>query len=210
MELLLSTAFLPPIDYILAIQQCSRICIEAQEHYQKQSYRNRCEIVTAQGTQQLILPIVHTHSGQPIPITNVRLEYTSPWQTKMIRAIRTAYASSPYFIHYFDELATLLLSRPTTLLEYNTALLRFLLHAFKIECEIAYTHTYTPPSYPTEDGDLRTKFHPKRPRLEQIRYYQVFADRLPFYPNVSAIDFLFNEGGYGLKRRIQVSNATVL
>ena len=197
---LLTTAFLPPVDYLLAITTSDSIVLEVHENYQKQSYRNRCEIVTSQGVQVLTIPVLHAHTGQSAPIADVEIEYRTPWQTKLLRALRTAYATAPFFIHYFDELSALLLSRPTTLLDYNTALLNFLLRAFKLERPIAFTQTYE--AVPcTEIVDLRTAFHPKTPRPERLHYYQVFADRLPFYPNVSVIDLLFNEGGNYLIQR---------
>lgn len=200
MTTLFTTAFLPPVDYFLAIAKSDNVLIEAHENYQKQSYRNRCEIVTSQGVQVLTIPVLHAHTGQSVPIADVEIEYRTPWQTKLLRALRTAYATAPFFIHYFDELSDLLRSRPTTLLAYNTALLNFLLRVFKLERPIAFTQTYE--AVPcTEIVDLRTAFHPKTPRPEQLHYYQVFADRLPFYPNVSVIDLLFNEGGNYLVQR---------
>lgn len=191
---LLSTAFLPPVDYLLAIRSSENIVLEACESYQKQSYRNRCEIVTAQGIQTLTLPIVHPHMRCAPSITEVAIEYRTPWQPKLLRALKTAYATAPFFLYYFDELSALVLQRPATLLEYNTHLLQFLLRSFKLERSIAYTQSYQT-DYNSPIIDLRAHFHPKRARIEQIHYYQVFNERLPFYANVSSIDLLFNEGG---------------
>ncbi len=193
---LFTTAFLPPVDYILAIANSDRILLEAHENYQKQSYRNRCEIVTSQGIQALTVPVVHLHTGLAMRIADVAIDYRTPWQNKMLRAIKTAYATAPFFIHYYDELSELLLRRTNSLLEYNTELLLFLLHALKIERPFSYTSIYE--NSPAAVADLRQSFHPKQTRPEQLHYYQVFADRLPFYPNVSVIDLLFNEGANAL------------
>ena len=178
MKALFSIAFLPPVDYLLALSRCEVAALEACEHYQKQSYRNRCEIVTSQGIQTLTLPIRHTHTGQPIPIREAEIEYRTPWQGKLLRAIRSAYATAPYFIHYYDELAALISAREPSLWAYNSV----------VETT-SYETTLAP-----EWEDLRTSFHPKQSRVVQLRYYQVFADRLPFFPNVSGLDLLFNEG----------------
>lgn len=201
--ILLTTAFLPPVDYLLAITTSDSIVLEIHENYQKQSYRNRCEIVTSQGIQALTIPIVHPHTGCPIRIAEVAIEYHTPWQKKLLRAIKTAYATAPFFIYYFDELSELVMRRHDTLLEYNTALLQFLLRAFKIERHLAYTQSYE--TKPSDIIDLRATFHPKTVRPERLHYYQVFADRLPFYPNVSVIDLLFNEGGNYLMQYLQIN-----
>jgi len=200
---LFTTAFLPPVDYFLAIAKSDNVLIEAHENYQKQSYRNRCEIVTSQGVQVLTIPVLHAHTGQSAPIADVEIEYRTPWQTKLLRALRTAYATAPFFIYYFDELSELVMRRHDTLLEYNTALLQFLLRTFKIERHLAYTQSYE--TKPSDIIDLRATFHPKTVRPERLHYYQVFADRLPFYPNVSVIDLLFNEGGNYLMQYLQIN-----
>lgn len=203
MTTLFTTAFLPPVDYFLAIAKSDNVLIEAHENYQKQSYRNRCEIVTSQGVQVLTIPVLHAHTGQSAPIADVEIEYRTPWQTKLLRALRTAYATAPFFIYYFDELSELVMRRHDTLLEYNTALLQFLLRTFKIERHLAYTQSYE--TKPSDIIDLRATFHPKTVRPERLHYYQVFADRLPFYPNVSVIDLLFNEGGNYLMQYLQIN-----
>lgn len=194
MKALFSIAFLPPVDYLLALSRCEVAALEACEHYQKQSYRNRCEIVTSQGIQTLTLPIRHTHTGQPIPIREAEIEYRTPWQGKLLRAIRSAYATAPYFIHYYDELAALVSIREPSLWAYNLQLLGFLTrHLHLAPPSVVETTSYETTLAP-EWEDLRASFHPKQSRTVQLRYYQVFADRLPFFPNVSGLDLLFNEG----------------
>ncbi len=203
MNAIFSIAFLPPVDYLLSLGNCEIAAIEVYEHYQKQSYRNRCEIVTSQGVQMLSLPIRHTHSGHPLLITEAEIEYRTPWQGKMLRAIRSAYATAPYFIHYYDELAELIGAHTVSLLEYNLNLLGFLMRHFHnlASTQLQVTKRYDteiPPEYKDGWQDRREAFHPKQQRPTQIRYYQVFSDRLPFFPNVSGIDLLFNEGPDGL------------
>ena len=194
MKALFSIAFLPPVDYLLAFSRCEVAALEVCEHYQKQSYRNRCEIVTSQGVQMLTLPIRHTHSGQPLPIRDAEIEYRTPWQGKMLRAIRSAYATAPYFIHYYDELAELIAFREPSLLAYNLRLFSFLMRHLHFETPPLHETTSYETTLASDREDLREVFHPKHARPEQLRYYQVFADRLPFYPNVSGLDLLFNEG----------------
>ncbi|MBP8034617.1 MAG: WbqC family protein, partial [Bacteroidia bacterium] len=44
---LLSTAYLPNINYLSQVLNHDVVVIEKQEHFVKQTYRNRCEILTS-------------------------------------------------------------------------------------------------------------------------------------------------------------------
>ena len=50
---LLSTAFCPPIEYFALLAEYSSVYIEACESYAKQSWRNRCRILSANGPLDL-------------------------------------------------------------------------------------------------------------------------------------------------------------
>lgn len=56
--LLLSTAYFPPIEYFAAIARYSVVFMENAENYVKQSYRNRCRILTSNGVEDL-LSLIH-------------------------------------------------------------------------------------------------------------------------------------------------------
>jgi hypothetical protein len=55
-NLLLNTAYYAPIAYFSAIAHAKTIFIEQFENFGKQSYRNRCEIMTANG----VIPLKQT------------------------------------------------------------------------------------------------------------------------------------------------------
>jgi len=56
-RILLSTAYLPPAVYFSLISRADEIIIEREENYIKQSYRNRCYILSAHGPQLLTVPV---------------------------------------------------------------------------------------------------------------------------------------------------------
>lgn len=154
--ILLSTAYFPPIEYIAAIAaeygfvpgtsgtKPSVVCIEACEHYVKQSWRNRCRILAGDGPQNLNFPVVHEDFGKPV--SQMRIDWSTDWLTRHERAIVSAYGTSPYFEYYRDELFSILEARRENLLDFNCAILRFLLRKTGIEAELRFTEEYRSPA----------------------------------------------------------------
>lgn len=190
-EIVLSTAYLPSIEYFAFIAKSEVFFMEDAETYQKQSYRNRANIMTAGGVQMLILPT--RHETQRSCIRDVRIDYKCPWQLKHWRAIESAYSGTPYFLYFRDFLYPFFERKYEFLLDYNLALTEALLQLFKIKKAPVFTGTFEKEYH--ERLDLRNLIHPKKASLfQETPYHQVFDDRFPFTGNLSVIDLLFNAG----------------
>lgn len=185
----------------------SVIYIEACENYQKQSYRNRCHFYAADGLQSLSFPIIHEAGTHKHLISDIKIDYSKPWIIQHQRAIISAYRTSAYFEYYQDELFEILDSKPERLLDLNTHIIKFFIDKIGLKAEIRMTEEYHQEGQVTgKDGapvmceDLREAIHPKREDrilkglgLEKP-YFQVFAEKHGFIPNLSIMDLLFNEG----------------
>ena len=154
MQVLLDTAYFPPVQYFAALSASSRQCffLEACENYQKQSYRNRCHFYSASGLQSLSFPVVHGNGTVSLPITEIRIDYSRPWLQQHKRAIVSAYGSSAFFEYFRDELFDILDSRPETLWEMILAIIRFFIDKIGIPVEIGQTSEFTLPSGLCGDG----------------------------------------------------------
>ena len=204
--MLLTTAYFPPVAWFALLARDmtlspdrvspSTVFLEACENYQKQSYRNRCYILAGDGVQMLQVPVVHADSMR---IPEVRVDWSTPWLVRTQRALDAAYYTSAYYEYYRDDLFALMDSRPTLLWDWNLSLVRFLLEKTGVACHLQSTSSFVPPAEAGPD-DYRDAIHPKHPDsvlsslgLERP-YFQVFADRFGFTPNLSVVDLLFNEG----------------
>ncbi len=207
---LLSTAYLPPIEYFVAIANSGRVEIECGEMYQKQSYRTRCHINGANGLLVLTLPVLRSaargeESSHKIPVAQLKIDYSKPWLLQHKRALEAAYMSSPFFEYYMDDLYAVLDSGEESLLAMNTRLVHTISELIGIQTPIVMSdgNFIAPGSDLLQErgiSDFRDSIHPKKPALlmERLKmnkpYWQVFTNKQGFVPNLSVLDLLFNEG----------------
>ena len=81
----------------------------------------------------------------------------------------------------------------------------------KVERKVGLTTDYQLEASLSE-GDYRHTFSPKQPLLSDAfaPYYQVFADRMPFVPNLSVIDLLMNMGPEAANYLLKLGNTLCL
>lgn len=189
-DILFSLAYLPPIQYFVLLNKADEVFIEQHEFYQKQSYRNRCRIATANGTMDLSIPI--EKAGKEI-IKDIRISEHADWRTQHWRAIEASYNSSPFFEYYSDDYRIIFEKKWVFLWDFNFELLLKTLELLEIDKKIALTQTYQ--AKVDNAMDCRDIIHPKKEDVVATRsYYQVFAQKNGFLEGLSILDLLFNMG----------------
>jgi hypothetical protein len=191
---LIETHYLPCIAWFSAVSGATEILLERWEHYEKQTYRNRCRINTANDEVQLIIP-VKLKSGKTV-ITDVRIDFTQKWLNNHWRTVRSAYGKAPFFDHYADDLHDVMFEKVEFLYDLNYMLLSLCLKWLKWNVPIQETEFYA--EKPSDNIlDLRSAINAKK--LEQchqfyypVMYNQVFGNT--FVENLSLIDLVFCEG----------------
>ena len=189
----MSTAWLPPVDYFIAIAEADKILIDSWEFYQKQSYRNRCTIATANGAMALSIP-VEKPAGNKFVVRDVRISSHGNWQLQHWRTLESAYLSSPFFEYYADDFRPFFEKKYDFLIDYNAEILTCICDLLDLQPDIQLTDSYLQPD--PDIVDLRELIHPKKDiHVFPVKpYYQVFQTKSGFIPGLSIVDLLFNMG----------------
>ena len=84
--ILIHPSYFPSISHFVAIAQADLVTFEMEDHFQKQSNRNRMYIYSPNGIQLLNIPIKHT-TGVHQKIKEVRLETAFDWQKQHFKSL---------------------------------------------------------------------------------------------------------------------------
>ncbi len=192
-NILLSSAYFPPIQYFKEIITADTVYIERYEYYEKQTYKNRCAVQTANGMQFLSVPVKKI-SGKKSIISDIEIDYSENWQKKHKRAVDSAYSKSPFHEFYIDAFNDIFNKKYKFLWDLNIDILNICLSELEIKTKIEFTTSY---KSDVNEKDFRNLIHPKR-KIEDAffnnEYRQVFSERFEFMPNLSILDLLFNLG----------------
>ena len=196
--LLLTTAYFPPLQYFALIFNSPVVYIEKHENYSKQSYRNRCSILSANGILSLIIP-VKRFRRKKTPISDIKPDNSYRWQKLHLISIQSAYRSAPFYEYYIDDLMPFFEKKYNYLLDLNSEILDKLLSVLKIPAKWQFT-SYFMAEVPPGMVDMRDRIHPKPAKQDKENifnhkeYIQVFSVRHGFRKNLSILDLLFNTG----------------
>jgi len=206
---LLSTAYLPSIAWCSAFWNAENVVLEAHEHYQKGSIRNRAHIAGPNGIQLLSIPLLKG-KHQQTPIQEVRIANHEPWQRQHWRTIKTAYGNAPYFEHYADGLEGFYTRQYEFLFEFNLALIEFVLVkklGWKGALGVSVTfntESLNEASQAPSGLNLCSNAEEHCTRsigtASSTGYPQVFQEKHDFLPNLSILDLLLCCG----KRSIEI------
>jgi hypothetical protein len=190
----LTSAYLAPVEYYSALAKADTVFLEHCEFYEKQSYRNRCNIAGANGQLALTIP-VEKSKGSRMLTRDVRISEHSDWQLQHWRSIESAYNSTPFFEYYKDDLLPFYEKDWTFLWDFNAEIQSKVLELLDLQVDIQLTKEYKV-DFDENVLDARNSIHPKKETdTGSLKsYYQVFEQRFGFIPNLSSLDLLFNMG----------------
>lgn len=192
MKILSHPLYLAPVPLYARLYNAEGVIFDSEASFTKQTFRNRAVIATENGTQALTIPIVHTGGKQPM--RDIRISEHGNWRHLHWNAIVSAYRKSPFFDYYADDFAHFYEERDGFLMDFNMRLHTTVCELLGLE----RTTETTVERAKNDIEDLRQMAEPAT--LAQAEgftarpYYQVFATRNGFQPNLSIADLLFNMG----------------
>ena len=176
-----TSEYFPCIASFSELMNHDSIEIQAAEHYQKNSLRNRCYLTGSQGKYLLSVPLVKGKNQQQ-KIKDVRISYDFDWTTLHLKTISNNYIKSPFFNHYYPGIVQILMKKEKFLLDLNWEILRFLLSAYATDKNISYRLEFQDPTTQS------------RPPALLKPYPQLFESKTGFIPDLSILDLLFCMG----------------
>ncbi len=197
---ILSSTYFGPVQWFQKLNRYDLCLLERHEHFVKQTYRNRCIIATTAGTQALTVPTGHA-TGTKCDMADMRVSDHGNWRHLHWNALLSAYGESPFFEFYADDLQPFFVQRWDNLFDFNLAITYKICELLDIHPNLQLTDSYIDTAA-LDAADFRDAIRPKKPlpdpSFTPTPYYQVYAQKHGFQPNLSILDLLFNEGNEAL------------
>lgn len=189
---LFPACYFPPIPWYVAALRQKTIYLDGALPYRKQQLSSRTHIKVANRTLPLTLPVERRDRHHPL--IEKKVSFAERWPHQHWMSLRSAYANSPYFEFYGDELATLLQQRHAYLHQWLTASTRWGLASLGWEGKVEWVNKL-PKEELSATSDYRNSFDPTLRDLPSWfvpkPYPQVFEG---FTPGLSIIDLILNLG----------------
>ena len=179
------TAYFGSISYFQHIAKTEKCIIDAFETYPKQTFRNRCCILTANGLVNLSIPVIRTQ-GSKSKSNEILLDVKQNWRKIHWRSIESAYASSPYFEHYETDIKNLIFNPEDQLIAFNLKITQKIIDILDLKTNLGISETFSADKLNSESFGLLYAYEP---------YQQVFNNsRDQHVVNLAILDALFNLG----------------
>jgi hypothetical protein len=184
--------YLPSLEYMTILLQNPSLLFEVEENFPKQTYRNRCLILGANGVERLSVPVVHL-SGEKTKTKDTKIDYSQNWIKQHQGAIRAAYGNAPYYEYFEPYLSQIFAKKRFFLVDLNIDLLSFVYRILDVPLVYKYTNEFGDFEGQSEYDQISAKKDWQERSIYQNRSYrQCFGQE--FVPNLSILDLLMNHG----------------
>ncbi|TGE30008.1 hypothetical protein E5K02_10470 [Hymenobacter metallicola] len=196
--MLFESQYNPPAQFFAELAGADTLWLEQHDNYRKQTYRNRCLILTAQGVKPLTVPVIDGNRSEKVKTSAIEIDYRQNWVHQHWRSLQTAYGGTPYFEYYADYLHDIYVQKPSLLFELNLAFLQFYLRCLRLRIPVEFTTEYYSHYSAPLVLDRRDCLTPKaqavtEPDRKSVQpYTQTFGK--DFVPGLSILDLLFMQG----------------
>ncbi len=187
--------YIPSIEYFAHWLHHGTLVIEAHEHYQKRTWRNKTAILGPEKPLIMSVPLKKGKHHQ-MPITEVEVSYDESWHRVHFNGIQTAYGKSAFYGEIESDLQNIFSSTPLKLWDLNFAFIRLFISLIPGSWlfELTSHHEAKPTSGVIDlRGGVPAGFT-SIPNQRIPVYQQVQRLKKPHFPNLSILDVLCHLG----------------
>lgn len=193
--------FFGSVDWYREVVSSGECLINGQDVYRRQTPRNRCDIVGANGVQTLTVPVTmpETAKSGRCPMREVLISDHGNWRHVHWQTLASAYGMSPFFDFYADDIRPFFEERKWKyLFDYNLDITRTMLQllgAENVDLRVVDKSSTSSSHFDNRSLQSSPQDSPHSSlHSSQFVYYQTFQRRHGFIPGMSILDLLFNEG----------------
>lgn len=193
MKIIIHPTYFPNIFSFKTIINSTNILFEVNDHYVKQTLRNRTSIHAANGKLNLSVPVKFS-STKKEKYKDIKICYDSNWQKIHLKSIESAYKNSPFydfFEHYFINFYN---KKEKFLVDLNFSSIRLIFEILEKELNYNFTNEYLEKYVDLTDYRSLLTNKNFNEKVDFKNYTQVFQEKNGFIENLSSIDLIFNKG----------------
>lgn len=172
----------PSTQWMQQALQNETIYFNKNERYERQTYRNRYQIYTAQSIVALSIPVINESTKDSF--YDVKISYREKWMLNHWRTIVSAYKNAPYFEYFEAELGSFFKFETENLWDLIYQTNQWIFDTLQIPYQTEFV----------ENDSLSTLRVVDSKTPEPKPYYQVFNNRHGFQKNLSVLDLIFHCG----------------
>ena len=170
------SAYLGSVRYYAALMRARSVVVDdAMTGIPALWAHNHCRLSGANGVQQLVIPVDRADYNSRTPMRDIVVSNHGDWRHLHWGAMFSAYGKSPFFEYVADDLERIVKGNQKYLLDLNNELHQMVIDFLDLRRLV---------------GERR----PDRLDLTDCTYYQLWASRHGFMPNLSILDLLCNTG----------------
>ncbi len=124
----------PWLGYLHKLASVDRFVVLDSTQFMKQEWQNRNYLIA--GDEKLLLTLPVTKAPFDTRIMDKQIDYSHLWPNKMWHRFEGAYAKAPYWKVHRDRLKDLFFAKHERLVDFSSAMLRFLTEQLSIETEL--------------------------------------------------------------------------
>ena len=180
--IIMTTAYLPPLSWWHQWLGEGMPVLDIGAPFSKRMGINRCEIDSPNGKLQLTVPISKpdfASESNRLTIKDIQISEHGDWRHKHWHALQSSYYNSPFFEYYQDDFQPIFEQKYDSLAHFNQALIDLCVQLMGINQSAGHTQSLPTDCHHSRYGET---------------YYQVFAHKHGFLPDLSIFDLLMNMG----------------